>query len=129
MIELFGGTDSARVVALVARSGDGAPVRVELGASAALQPDVSAWKSQLARWPSQAREGAPAAERACRRAGERVRARTWDRLAPALVGATTVWLVGDGPLASLPWQALPMRASSGSTGPGRARRIASASRK
>jgi hypothetical protein len=109
MIELFGGTDSARVVALVARSGDGAPVRVELGASAALQPDVSAWKSQLARWPSQAREGAPAAERACRRAGERVRARTWDRLAPALVGATTVWLVGDGPLASLPWQALPMR--------------------
>ena len=109
ILELFASTDTARVIALVARADGAAPQRVELGASAALETDLSAWRAQLARWPSQAREGAAAAERACRRAGERVRARTWDRLAPALAGVSAVWLVGDGPLASLPWQALPMR--------------------
>lgn len=112
IVELFASTDSARVIALIARADGGAPVRVELGGSAALESEIAAWKAQLARWPSQAREGAAAAERACRRAGERVRARTWDRLAPALEGVASVWLVGDGPLASLPWQALPMRDGS-----------------
>ncbi|MBI5171115.1 MAG: CHAT domain-containing protein [Candidatus Eisenbacteria bacterium] len=112
IVELHAPTDTARVIALVARDAASAPVRVDLGASAALSRELEAWKTELARWPSRAPEGPAVAERACRRAGERVRARTWDRLAPALAGVTAVWLVGDGPLAALPWQALPMRDGS-----------------
>ncbi|MFI5371051.1 MAG: CHAT domain-containing protein [Candidatus Eisenbacteria bacterium] len=99
--------DSSTVVAFVARAGADTIDRIELGRSSVLRRVIDPWQARLGVPPgSSARSGA-AAERECRRLGAEVRARTWDRIAGRTAGAGDVFIVGDGPLLDLPWQALP----------------------
>ena len=98
--------DTADVTVFVARATG--PVRsVELGRASALHATISPWTEQLAASPGGGAGPASAAEGRCRDLGRRVRALTWDRIAPLLDGAKRVHLVADGPLGALPWNALP----------------------
>jgi hypothetical protein len=105
-VEIFANSDSARMGALVARAGPPEVEWVDLGRSSALGAAVDAWRSELATSPRAAGRGR-GAESDCRRVGEIVRRQTWDRVAPALAGVEDVFVVPDGPLLELSWQALP----------------------
>ncbi|NOT34682.1 MAG: CHAT domain-containing protein, partial [Candidatus Eisenbacteria bacterium] len=105
IVELAPETDTARVVAFVA-TGASSPSRLlDLGLRRELRPRLEAWRAALASPPPAGHERE--AERACRRLGEAVRERTWDRLAPAFGDAYSILVVADGDLADLPWSALP----------------------
>jgi CHAT domain-containing protein/tetratricopeptide (TPR) repeat protein len=97
--------DTTVVTAFVARAGRPRVDVVALGRSDALEAAIDPWRARLAVSPAGDRAGT--AERASRRLGRDVRARTWDRLAPLLAGAREVFVVGDGPVTDLPWHALP----------------------
>jgi CHAT domain-containing protein/tetratricopeptide (TPR) repeat protein len=99
--------DTSRVVAFVARAGAGPVDRIELGRTSILQTAIDAWRERLAATPRTQAGAADRAERECRRWGREVRALTWDRVASRIAGATDVFVVGDGPLLDLSWQALP----------------------
>ena len=73
--------------------------------------DADAIDSLLARWRADLTPGsARRSPVAWRTSGATLRRRVWDPFAPALAGAREVWLVPDGPLAELPWIALPTTA-------------------
>lgn len=97
----------ARVMAFIARGGSDGIVQAELGGSGELRAALEPWLERLAASPGPAARSGSPAERECRRCGRAVRALTWDRLVPHLAGATDVYLVADGVLLDLPWQALP----------------------
>jgi CHAT domain-containing protein/tetratricopeptide (TPR) repeat protein len=103
----FAGRDTGDVIAFVARGDSDAIERVELGTSIELSAAIDPWRERLAAPPGSASAVAGAAERGSRRFGARVRRLTWDRLAPHVRGVTEVFLVADGVLDDLPWQALP----------------------
>jgi CHAT domain-containing protein/tetratricopeptide (TPR) repeat protein len=99
--------DSSSVVAFVARGGEPAIERIEMGRSADLRAAIEPWRERLGVPPGPGAKAADAAERECRRRGLDVRAHTWDRVAGSLAGIGDVFIVGDGPLLDLAWQALP----------------------
>jgi hypothetical protein len=85
----------------VSRRGD---VRaLDLGPVVPIAASLARWRDVASRSPV----GDPGAERACRAEGRRLRALTWDVIAPMLAGARDVYLVAEGPLHALPWGALP----------------------
>lgn len=98
--------DSAVVIGFVARGGDPEIDTIAFGPSATLREALAPWIERLGTPPG-AKGSGRAAEQACRRAGAAVRALTWGLIAPHVAGATDVFLVADGPLLDLPWQALP----------------------
>jgi CHAT domain-containing protein len=100
------------LIALVARGGSDAIERIELGTSAQLRAVLDPWRERLARSPGPRARPGDRSERECRRLGREVRALVWDRIAPHLAEAKDVYLVADGPLLDLPWQALPDGASA-----------------
>ncbi|MFN8177506.1 MAG: CHAT domain-containing tetratricopeptide repeat protein [bacterium] len=84
----------------------GAPEAVRsfaLGEVEKIADAQEAWQALAGRSP----EGDPDAESACRAAGRKLRALTWDVIAPAVAGARDVYLVPEGPLHALTWGALP----------------------
>lgn len=87
------------------RTPSGAVRGFALGRADAVDSLLARWRADLS--PSAARR-TPAAWRV---SGAALRRRVWDPIAPALAGATEVWLVPDGALASLPWLALPVGTS------------------
>ncbi len=96
---------AARYLAFV-RGPAGVPPRViALGEATTLEPPLREWLAALATRPSPL--GRAAAERRCRDAGARVRARVWDPLQPACAGAARVLVVPDGLLQRAPFAALP----------------------
>ena len=96
-----------RLIAFVARGGDPRVERIEFGRSDSLRALIAPWRERLETSPGPTAGANGTAERECRRHGERVRAATWDRLAPYLRGCAEVAIVPDGPLVDLPWHALP----------------------
>ncbi len=96
-----------RLAAFVATARRPAPVRIELGPTESLRAIVEAWRAHLSVSPRQDPRGIAAAEREARRAGELVRARVWDPVRRAAGEASVLHVVGDGPVADLPWLALP----------------------
>jgi CHAT domain-containing protein/tetratricopeptide (TPR) repeat protein len=106
----WGRDDTSHVVAFVARGGSGACERVALGPTAALWTAIGAWKRSLAAPPSEVARAADRVEQESRRLGRDVRVLTWDVVAPRVANATDVFIVADGPLFDLPWQALPVGA-------------------
>jgi CHAT domain-containing protein len=74
-----------------------------LGEIAKIAESLAEWRALAGRSP----QGDAKAERACRDAGRRLRALTWDVIAPAVGAAHDVYLVPEGPLHALPWGALP----------------------
>src|SRR5262249_10133736 len=88
----------------------------DLGRSAPLRAAIDRWLAALSTPPGSANA---VSEAECRRLGQAVRRMTWDRVAPFVGTATTAYVVGDGPLVALPWQALPAGTTRylGDTGP------------
>jgi tetratricopeptide (TPR) repeat protein len=103
--ELAAGTSAARLVAFIAPAGTARSELIALGASRDLAAVVDPWRVAVQTPPTAADERA--AERRARRYGEPVRTRVWEPLARRLGPATSVALVAEGPLAELPWPALP----------------------
>jgi CHAT domain-containing protein/Tfp pilus assembly protein PilF len=99
-----------RYAAFVVRPGR--PVRrVELGDAGPIEAALRSWRQAL---QAQGRPpgGAPsalAAEAAAGKAAAEVRRLVWAPLTADLGGSRQVWLCPDGPLAALPWAALPGR--------------------
>jgi CHAT domain-containing protein len=85
------------------RSAKDAVRSFRLGEIARIAETLAEWRALAGRSP----QGDAKAERACRDAGRRLRALTWDVIAPAVGGARDVYLVPEGPLHALPWGALP----------------------
>ncbi len=107
VIEIAAPTDTARVLAFVARGGGKDISLVDLGRTRELRAVLDAWQEQLAAPPGPDVRAAGEAERACRALGRAARTATWDRIAGLLGGAKDVFVVADGPLLDMPWQALP----------------------
>jgi hypothetical protein len=101
------GRDTSRIIAFIARSGEKDFELVEVARSSDLRAVIDPWRERLAASPGSGVRVGDQGERECRRWGQAVRAHTWDRIAPHLAGVTDVFVVSDGPLVDLPWQALP----------------------
>lgn len=82
---------------------EGGVVLRDLGPASRLENALAQWRAVAGRPP----RGDAGAEMAARDAGMRLRALTWDVVAPLLTGAREVVIVADGPLHQLPWAALP----------------------
>ena len=102
--EIYATSDTTSVLAFVARGDSDKVERLSLGRSAKLREAIEAWRDELQQSPLQ--RGANA-EAESRRLGAQVRALCWEPLAAHLAGIEDVYLVADGPLLELPWQALP----------------------
>jgi CHAT domain-containing protein len=103
----YGADPGGTVIAFVARGGKDETQLVELGGTRELAAALDPWVERLAVSPGPAARAGDPAERECRRLGKAVRARTWDKLAKQLSGAADVYLVADGPIHQVAWQALP----------------------
>jgi tetratricopeptide (TPR) repeat protein len=90
------------LVALVARGGSSAPRSIDLGNVDGLRALLDPWLAQLGE-PDPKRRS----ESTCRRAGFRIRASVWDRVARAAGGARDLFIVPEAPVAGIPWGALP----------------------
>lgn len=118
-VELSEPTDEPRMLVFVAYGDRSELARIDLGSAQVIDNAVRAWQDQLAAPPRADARGATDAERRCRELGRTVRALTWDRIRAHLQNARDVYLVADGSLLDLPWQALPdkQRAYLVETGP------------
>lgn len=85
----------------------GAPSLVPLGSAGEIDAALSAWRGAVIDAAVSDVGRALELERAARRAGERLRERVWDPLAPLVSGARTIHVVPDGSLHLLPFAALP----------------------
>jgi CHAT domain-containing protein/tetratricopeptide (TPR) repeat protein len=103
----FAGRDTNDLYAFVVRGGNGPVALVELGTSLELRDAIDPWRARLAVAPGPEARPGDRAERECRRLGLKARAASWDRIAPHIAGAADVFVVADGILLDLPWQALP----------------------
>ncbi len=99
--------DPPRLMAFVTRGGASGIARVDLGPSDSAQALIAPWRERLATSPGPRAAAGGDAEGECRRYGRDVRARIWDPIAARLTGAKEIYVVPDGPLLDLPWQALP----------------------
>ena len=99
--------DDEHLIAFVAHGGADGLERIDLGPTQELRTVIEPWQERLSHSPGPGARAGDQAERECRRLGREVRGRTWNRIAPHLAGARHVYLVADGPLLDLPWQALP----------------------
>ncbi|MEE4273864.1 MAG: CHAT domain-containing tetratricopeptide repeat protein [Thermoanaerobaculales bacterium] len=100
-----GSPDTFGYMAMVVAPGAAEPVPVELGPAPEIEGLVKKWR-RAAVAPGTASAGS-ADEGAVRLAGEALRRRIWDPLAPLLKGAATVFVVPDGELGLLNLAALP----------------------
>jgi CHAT domain-containing protein len=99
-------------LAFVMRAGDpGEPAIVPLGAAAAIDDAIARWRKQITAVAFAGGRSTDRAEIALRRSGTQLRARIWDPLAPHLAGARRIFIVPDGPLHLVNWDALPAAAS------------------
>lgn len=100
--------DSSAVLAFVARGGSDALELIDLGRSDVLREVVETWQARLALPRAMGAQRPDSAEAECRRLGSRARTMTWDRIAAAVQGASDIYVVGDGPVLDISWQALPI---------------------
>ena len=112
IVEFNARTDTSRVVAFIARGGEKAVRVANLGATPLLRRAVEDWIGLLSTSPGPNAGTGDSRERACREAGRQVSRVAWEPLRHALGSAREIFLVGDGPLLDLPWQALPEGSSS-----------------
>ena len=112
MVEFNSRTDTSRVVAFIARGGEKTVRVVDLGATPPLGRAVGDWIRLLSTSPGPKARAGDSRERACRESGRQVSRLAWEPLRPAIGDASEIFLVGDGPLLDLPWQALPEGSSS-----------------
>lgn len=97
----------ARYTALVTRAGPAPPEVVPVAGAARLEAAVGRWLEACATPPPADVARARAAERRCDALGRAVSALAWAPLAPHLAGARRVFVVPDGVLHAVNFQALP----------------------
>ena len=98
-----------RYLAFVLSPGAAVPTVVPLGGAASIDSLIDAWRSAVE--PGAVEAGPSRAERA-RREGDRLRARLWDPIAPAVRGANLILTVPDGALDLVDLAALPEEGSA-----------------
>jgi CHAT domain-containing protein/tetratricopeptide (TPR) repeat protein len=95
-------------VAFVTRAGDpGEPAIVPLGPAADLEAEVARWRSQITAVAFAGGRAPRRAETGIRQAGSRLRAKIWDPLIRELADVSRIFIVPDGPLHLVTWEALP----------------------
>jgi CHAT domain-containing protein len=100
-------------LAFVVRGGDpGSPApdavnAVPLGPAAPIDEAIAQWRRQIKAVAFAGGRSTVRAEAAVRRSGARLRASIWDPMAPHLADATRIFIVPDGPLHLVSWDALP----------------------
>ncbi len=105
-----GGSEPAYAAFLLGRHAGKDMTLLVLGAAAQIDTLVANWRRELYRPPARLGESARRESRS-RRAGEALRARIWDPLAAGLEGARHVFVVPDGALGLVGFEALPARGS------------------
>ena len=83
------------------------PRLLPLGDAATIDRLTTSWRAAIASTVTSDPARASARELEARRVGERLRARVWDPLGPAVAGARRVFVVPDGALHLVPLAALP----------------------
>jgi CHAT domain-containing protein/tetratricopeptide (TPR) repeat protein len=95
-------------VAFVTRAGEpGKPAIVPLGPAADLESELAGWRKQMTAVAFAGGRSTTRAEAAIREAGSRLRAKIWDPLIPELGDVSRIFIVPDGPLHLVTWEALP----------------------
>lgn len=102
-----GDDDVAHLLAFVTRGdsvrgAEPAGAVQDFGSVSELTPLVTAWRAALGETRPGRRD-----EATCRRVGRAVRDRLWEPVAAATAGVAEIFLVPDGPVAGVPWGALP----------------------
>jgi len=112
IVEFNARSDSSRVVAFIARGGEKTVQVANLGPAAPLARTVGDWTRLLSTSPGPNARSGDSRERSSREAGRQVARVAWEPLRRAFGDAGEIFLVGDGPLVDLPWQALPEGSTS-----------------
>jgi CHAT domain-containing protein len=95
-------------LAFVMRSDNsGQPTVLPLGAAQALDDLIATWRKQVTSVAMAGGRSTARAEAALRRTGIQLRAQIWEPIAPHVARATRVFIVPDGPLHLINWNALP----------------------
>ncbi len=102
-----GGVDHRSYLAFVLRAGERAPQVVDLGTAHVIDSLVARWQDDASGHWLRAGVRPDRAEARYRTTGADLRRSVWDRLAPAILGAKTVFVVPDGSLNFLNLAALP----------------------
>ncbi len=105
------GGGTAAYLAFVLRPGGETPGVIDLGDAGAIDTAIDDWSADLSVDPRLRPDPAgPGGEGGTigRAAGERLRARIWDRLAPLVAGARLVLVVPDGAIARISLATLPV---------------------
>ena len=99
---------TASYLAFVMRADDpDEPALVSIGATAAIDQQIATWRKQIGAVAFAGGRSTVSAEAAARRSGARLRTSIWDPLVPHLAAATRIFIVPDGPLHLVNWDALP----------------------
>jgi len=98
-------------VAFVISTGETTPAVVPLGPAREIDALVARWSEEAGRPPGSVGRRTENADAAYRIAGEALRRRIWDSLAPRLGGARRVFIVPDGALHLVSFATLPDKAS------------------
>jgi CHAT domain-containing protein len=102
------GVPTPSYLAFVLKAGDpGASAVVPLGPARVLDDRIATWRKQMTSVAMAGGRSTRRAEAALRRTGAELRATIWDSLAPHLEGLGRVFIVPDGPLHLVNWEALP----------------------
>jgi CHAT domain-containing protein/tetratricopeptide (TPR) repeat protein len=102
-----GGVAVTSYLALVLSAGSPGPAVVPLGPAEEIETSVRAWQALLARGYARGKRQAADEESSCRLAGQRVRRATWDPLTPRLGQVERVFIVPEGSLNLVHFDALP----------------------
>ena len=92
------------------RAGDpGEPAVVPLGPAADLDAEIARWRNQMTPWRWAGGRSTARAEAAVRRSGSSAARKDLGlRSLPQLAGASRIFIVPDGPLHLVNWEALPI---------------------
>ena len=100
-------------VAFVMRAGDpGEPAIVPLGLAADLDGEIARWRKQMTAVAFSGGRSTARAEDAIRQSGSLLRAKIWDPLVGELGGVSRIFIVPDGQLHLVTWEALPAAGSA-----------------
>jgi len=102
------GPADGQYLAFVTRRGDPQVTAVPIGSASEIDALVSRWRREVIRPAAVGMGDDPRVLMSCRLAGEALRKRVWDPLAPHVAGVDLVFIVPDGPLSLVNFAALPI---------------------
>lgn len=112
-VDAAGPKPTAAYLAFIGRALDpGEPDIVPLGSAEDLDSEIARWRRQMTAVALGGDSAAKRAEAAVRRSGLLLRAKLWDPVAAHLEGESRVFIVPDGTLHLVNWEALPASGSA-----------------